>query len=299
MSRRALLIALAAVAALGGCLGAGGYLLAASRAPDQAELAAAGKRAFAAAFEPAFARSFAAGRGRGLSAGESLGARRGERLGAPAGRAAAGHRVEGTALTQAERSESEAEIGAVPSAGGLPVPRLEGSGGVLVVGDSLEVLSSPYLPRHLPRGIDLTVNAEGGYNSNQILGLFKQSFEPSQSVIVFDAGTNDNPSYPQILQANLDAVSRLVGDRCLVVPTIHGLPVDGVGDAGKNQVVQRFAATRPGTQVPDWAEVAESSPELMQSDDLHPNPTGADLRAELIAEGVRACLGAGPAGIGP
>jgi hypothetical protein len=172
-----------------------------------------------------------------------------------------------------------------PGAAAAPL----GQGGALVIGDSLGVLTTPYLKRYLP-GIPLTVNAEGGYNSNQVRGLFEQSYDPSHSVIVFDAGTNDNPAYPQILAANLVAVARAVGDRCMVVPTIHGLTVNGVGNEGKNAVVAEFAAARPGTQVPDWARAAATHPELMQADDLHPTPAGADLRARLIAQGIRGCL---------
>ena len=165
--------------------------------------------------------------------------------------------------------------------------------GGAVVGDSLEVLTSPYLKRYLP-GIPLTVNAEGGYNSIQIFGLFQESFDPAQSVIVFDAGTNDNPAYPEILAGNLDKVAATVGDRCLVVPTIHGFTVDGVDNTGKNRVVRSFAANHPTTQVPDWAQAVEMHPELMQSDDLHPIPEGADLRARMIARGVKACLAMDP-----
>jgi hypothetical protein len=166
-------------------------------------------------------------------------------------------------------------------------------GGVLVVGDSLEELTSPYLQRYLP-GVPLTVNAVGGYNSYQIFDLFQESYDPSQSVIVFDAGTNDNPAYPEILAGNLEAVAEAVGGRCMVVPTIHGLTVDGIDSAGKNRAVQAFASSRPGTQVPDWAGAVASHPELMQADDLHPIPAGADLRARLIAQGVKACLGYTP-----
>jgi hypothetical protein len=172
--------------------------------------------------------------------------------------------------------------------------QLAGDGGVLVVGDSLEVLTIPYLQQYLP-GIELTTNAVGGYNSFQIFDLFKESYDPSQSVIVFDAGTNDNPNYPQILQGNLDKVAATVGDRCLVVPTIHGLVVDGVGNTAKNQVVRSFADSHPITQTPDWAGAVAAHPELMQSDDLHPIAAGADLRARLIAQGVKACLGQGAA----
>ena len=160
---------------------------------------------------------------------------------------------------------------------------------VLVVGDSLEELTSPYLGRYLP-GVELTVNAVGGYNSFQIFDLFQESYEPSDDVIVFDAGTNDNPEYPEILAGNLAKAAAIVGDRCMVVPTIHGFTVNGVDNTGKNRVVAEFAALRPGTQVPDWAAVVATHPELMQSDNLHPVEAGADYRAQLIAQGVEGCL---------
>jgi len=160
---------------------------------------------------------------------------------------------------------------------------------VLVVGDSLEELTSPHLGRYLP-GVELTVNAVGGYNSFQIFDLFQESYDPSMDVIVFDAGTNDNPSYPEILAGNLAKVAETVGDRCLVVPTIHGLHPGGVDDTGKNRVVAEFAASRPGTQVPDWQGVVATHPELMQADNLHPIEEGADYRAQLIAQGVEGCL---------
>jgi lysophospholipase L1-like esterase len=175
----------------------------------------------------------------------------------------------------------------------LPAPSASassGEGGVLVVGDSLEELTSPYLKKYLP-GVPLTVDAVGGSNSFQIYDLFEESYDPSQSVVVFDAGTNDNPAYPEILAENLEKVAATVGDRCLVVPTIHGFTVNGIDNTGKNRVVRAFAASRPGTQVPDWARAEETHPELMQSDDLHPIPAGADLRARLIAQGIKRCLG--------
>lgn len=171
-----------------------------------------------------------------------------------------------------------------------PSAQASGSGGVLVVGDSLEELTSPYLKQYLP-GVPLTVNAVGGSNSFQIFDLFQESYDPSQSVIVFDAGTNDNPAYPEILAGNLRKVAAEIGDRCMVVPTIHGLTVNGIDSSGKNRVVEEFAASRPGTQVPDWATAEETHPELMQADDLHPIAAGAELRARLIAQGIKACLG--------
>jgi len=173
-------------------------------------------------------------------------------------------------------------------AASAPAAGAAGNGGVLVVGDSLEELTSPYLQRYLP-SVPLTVNAVGGSNSYQIYELFEESYDPSQSVIVFDAGTNDNPAYPQILAENLQKVTEVIGDRCMVVPTIHGYTVNGVDNTGKNRVVREFAASRPGTQTPDWAGAVGAHPEMMV-EDIHPGPEGADLRARLIAQGVLGCL---------
>ena len=170
-----------------------------------------------------------------------------------------------------------------------PAASAAGNGGVLLVGDSLEELTSPYLQRYLP-GVELTVNAVGGSNTYEIYDLFEESYDPSQSVIVFDGGTNDNPAYPQILAGNLQKVTESIGDRCMVVPTIHGYTVNGIDNTGKNRVVHEFAASRPGTQTPDWAGAVAAHPELLQSDNLHPTPEGADLRARLIAQGIEGCL---------
>ena len=171
----------------------------------------------------------------------------------------------------------------------LPAARAEAAPHVLVVGDSLEELTSPYLGRYLP-GVELTVNAVGGSNSYQIFDLFQESYDPTVDVIVFDAGTNDNPEYPEILAGNLQKVAETVGNRCMVVPTIHGFTVNGVDNSGKNRVVEEFAASRPGTQAPDWASVVATRPDLMQADNLHPIEEGADYRAQLIAQGVEGCL---------
>jgi hypothetical protein len=176
----------------------------------------------------------------------------------------------------------------------LCAPAAQARPHVLVVGDSLEELTSPYLARYLP-GVELTVNAVGGYNSYQIFDLFQESYDPSVDVVVFDAGTNDNPSYPEILAGNLAKVAETVGNRCMVVPTIHGLHPGGVDDTGKNRVVAEFAASRPGTQVPDWQRTVATRPDLMQADNLHPIEEGADYRAQLIAQGVQGCLAYGEA----
>lgn len=173
---------------------------------------------------------------------------------------------------------------------GLALPGLAAAAPkVLVVGDSLEESTGPNIPKYVP-GVEVTVNAVGGSNTYEILDLFEESYDPSYRVVVFDGGTNDNPNYPQILAENLGKVAATVGNRCMVVPTVHGYTVEGVNNRGKNRVVHEFAASRPGTQTPDWATVANTRPDLMQPDGLHPSEEGADYRAQLIAEGILGCL---------
>jgi hypothetical protein len=172
----------------------------------------------------------------------------------------------------------------------------EGAGGVLIVGDSLEELTAPHLEGLLP-GVPLTINAVGGSNTFEIFDLFQESYSPSDSVIVFDGGTNDNPAYPEILAENLQKVAATVGDRCMVVPTIHGYTVNGYNNRGKNRVVHEFAASRPGTQTPDWATAVNQNPSLLESDNLHPSSEGSEVRAQLLAEGITACLAGAPTGL--
>ena len=280
MSVKRIAVAVAFVLLLGGAF-AGAYLYAAADAPDAADASAVRREAAYDTFAVARLGAYADGLRYGLEQGLTDGASEGDRHG----------RAAGVAAVDSVLADRRVKRGG-PQPAQLTT-RLDGDGGVLVVGDSLEVLTSPYLKRYLP-GIPLTVNAEGGYNSNQIFELFQESFDASQTVVVFDAGTNDNPAYPEILAANLDKVSSTVGNRCLVVPTIHGFTVNGVNNTGKNQVVRSFAAQHPKTQVPDWAQAVAQHPELMQSDDLHPIPEGADYRAQLIARGVKACLAMDP-----
>jgi hypothetical protein len=274
------LAALAAVVA--GALA--GWLLGAQDAPGTDEAQAVKRaaawtaypRSFTAAFNDAWSNGFVAGGAKGVVEGQADGRQ--------AGLAEARRRAE-AAATPKPVVEAEAPLPPASTTGRPPAT----PGDVLVVGDSLEVLTSPYLQRYLP-GVKLTIEAHGGFSSPALYEVFARSFTPAHDVIVFDAGTNDSPLYPQILAGRLQAVASAVGDRCMVVPTIHSYVVNGVGDEGKNRVVRAFAASRPGTQTPDWQATVAAHPEAMQPDNLHPNAAGADLRARLIAEGVKACL---------
>jgi hypothetical protein len=165
---------------------------------------------------------------------------------------------------------------------------------VLVVGDSLEVGSGPYLRALLP---GVTVDAEKGRTSSEGVRVLSSLLDPSVRVIVFPLGTNDSPSNAGGLAANLAAVRQLAGDRCVVVATISRPPVGGVSVAGLNGVVEQFAG-RPAAQVADWRTVVASIPSLLVRDRVHATGDGYSVRATLLAEAVQGCL-LGGASVGP
>jgi hypothetical protein len=171
-----------------------------------------------------------------------------------------------------------------------PAARANQNVQVLMVGDSVAKLTAPQLQRYLP-GIELTVNAVAGSDSGEVVKLFRESYEPSQTVVVFDAGTDDPEDYVY-LGGNLPVVARAIGDRCMVVPTIHGRGADAESAEGKSKAVFEFAETRPTTQVPEWSGAADLWPQFVRADGVTPTPAGAAYRARLLAAGVRDCLAA-------
>jgi lysophospholipase L1-like esterase len=177
-----------------------------------------------------------------------------------------------------------------------PAAAFQDGAGVLVIGDSLEVGSGPYL-RHLLPGV--TVDAEKGRTSSEGVRVLSSLLDPSVQVIVFPLGTNDSPSNAGGLAANLAAVRQLAGDRCVVVATISRPPVGGVSVGAINRVVEQFAG-RPAARVADWRTVVASIPSLLVRDRVHATGEGYSVRATLLAEAVQGCqLGGavGPSGI--
>jgi lysophospholipase L1-like esterase len=165
--------------------------------------------------------------------------------------------------------------------------------GVLVVGDSLEVGSGPYLRAAVP---GIRVDAVKGRSSTQGVQVLAARLSPADSVVVFPLGTNDSPSSPAVLAADLSEAARLAGDRCMVVATI----VRPLDVSALNRVVLAFAA-RTGAQVVDWRGAVRAFPTLVGADGVHSNASGYALRASLIAEAIDACrsggAGAGASGI--
>ena len=162
--------------------------------------------------------------------------------------------------------------------------------GVLVVGDSLEVGTGPHLEREL-RGVDVEIDAKTSRPSSVGLRVLRSRLRPSHGTVVFDLGTNDDPSRPQELAGRLGTVRELVADRCLVLVTVNRPPLRGVPVDGLNRVIQEFALETPGAQLVEWQEAVASERSLLGRDGVHATPAGYAARARLVAEAVTACRG--------
>jgi lysophospholipase L1-like esterase len=158
--------------------------------------------------------------------------------------------------------------------------------GVLVVGDSLEVGSAPYL-RQAVTSTPLDVDAKNGRTSSEGVRVLADRLGAQHGTIVFPLGTNDTS--PAALAASLGAARRLAGGRCIVVATISRPPLRGSSAAPLNRVIDQFAG-QGAVQVADWRSAVLSTPGLLGRDQIHPNGRGAALRARLIADAVQGCL---------
>jgi len=281
--RRTALFVLAALVAVAAGFGIG-YLLGSGDAVGEDEAAAAQAQAKELTAATTRAVAWSRSLGKGIDEGEADGEQIGLRSGRQTGRSDALSTLEDSESEIGSRSESRADIGYKGSAGG----ELDGSGDVLVVGDSLTVGDGPYIQDYLS-DMKVTVSAEIGDSSPEIFALFQDAYDPSQSIVVFDAGTNDSPATPEVLTTQLRAVADTIGNRCMVVPTVNGPTIGGVDSSGINRAIYAFAASRPGTQVPDWAGAVAENPSVVGSDGIHPGPDGYAYRAQLIGDAIQAC----------
>jgi lysophospholipase L1-like esterase len=176
-----------------------------------------------------------------------------------------------------------------------PAAAQKGGGGVLVIGDSLQVGSGPYLEQQLG-AMRVEADVRESRGSADGLEALHARLRPEHTVVVFDVGTNDDPTNPDALYATLQAARAATGDRCLVVATLLRPPYNGITYDGLNAALERFALETPRVQVVDWSGVATSRPGILYEDGVHAQPEGYALRARLIADAIRSCDGGGGGG---
>jgi hypothetical protein len=163
---------------------------------------------------------------------------------------------------------------------------------VLVVGDSLEVGSAPYLRQALA-GAAVEIDAERGRTSTQGLRVLASKVRDEHEVVVFPLGTNDLSA--STLSSSLASAHELAGRRCMVVATIARPNGRGSPASELNRVVESFASGS-GARVMDWRSAALSTPGALGRDRVHATGAGYALRASLLAEAVQACLLGGDLG---
>ena len=135
-----------------------------------------------------------------------------------------------------------------------PVAAQGAGGSALVVGDSLEVGSAPYL-RGALAGVPLELDAKRSRSSSEGLRVLASKLGPEHEVVVFPLGTNDFSA--SAFASNLAAARELAGQRCMVVATIARPNLRGSSTADLNRVVEQFA----GTGNADWYVWADAKPD--------------------------------------
>jgi hypothetical protein len=171
--------------------------------------------------------------------------------------------------------------------GGPSISPAQASASVLDVGDSLTVGSEPTLKQIVP---GIQIDAQVGRPSSTGVSILANEYN-GQSVVVFDLGTNDDPSAVGAFVANLQQVRRIIGSACLVLATINRPPYHGVSFAGLNRVIDNFAFQDGNTQVIPWQLYTHIHPEVVYSDGVHVTPYGYVFRAHVIATAITACGG--------
>jgi hypothetical protein len=179
----------------------------------------------------------------------------------------------------------------------VPAAARAQTGPVLMVGDSLTVGTAPPLKRELA-GTRIVSDGLTGRRSDEAVAVLRSLFAGDERVVVFDAGTNDDPGDPSRLAGSLSEARAISGNRCLVVATVSRPPYRGVSVDGLNRAVREFAVSEPNVQLVDWRSVAVSRPDLLNDDRVHPTPEGYAYRAGLFADAIRGCGSGGGGGQG-
>ena len=144
---------------------------------------------------------------------------------------------------------------------------------VLVVGDSLEVGTGPHLKRELA-GREVEVDARTGRPSPEGLQVLRSLLRPGHRVMVFDLGTNDDPSRPAV--AARQPGRRPVPGRGPLPGDLHAAPPAAQRRAVDAMNAEIGAPSR-GAQRASWSTGVGSRrswPSLMAPDGVHATPDG-------------------------
>jgi hypothetical protein len=184
-----------------------------------------------------------------------------------------------------------------PAPAAAPPPR--GRAGLLLIGDSLAVAVAPILPGLMPNW-HVAVDGLGGRPLVAGMDVLNKTTVPKDGsvVLAFSLYTNDDPrNIPALRAAVRTSLQRVGPSGCVVWATIARAPIAGHGYEAANAALRRMARANPRRmELVDWAAQVRVEPTILGPDAIHPNPTGAAIRAQMYADAARRCPPVGSSG---
>jgi lysophospholipase L1-like esterase len=159
------------------------------------------------------------------------------------------------------------------------------AGSVLLVGDSLNVGTEPYLHDELD-GWDVSSDDRVGRPTSEGLDVLRELMPTAPSHVVVSLGTNDHVGSVEAFRGAVEEVVRLAAGRCVVWATLRR---DGEAYEPFNAVLRDAAVRHETFALVDWSELVAADASLLADDGVHGSPEGYAARARAVAEAVRAC----------
>lgn len=173
---------------------------------------------------------------------------------------------------------------------------------VALVGDSITANLQREAQRRIGDDYALTVDGRPGYLAGQQLPAVENAARFPFDQIVINLGTNDVMTSDHDLDETIasleQAVSAVVGIRCVHLVTVSEGMVNGTEDAGPraqqvNRAIREIAARHPNVRVIDWAAIERQEQadrgEPITIDTVHPSDVGNRVLADAYGESLAAC----------
>lgn len=159
---------------------------------------------------------------------------------------------------------------------------------VLVVGDSVTVLSKEELRDQLGWAGDVDVRAQVRLRTDQLLDMAQEGADEDPDIGIFLPGYNDllqGGADTKALNQMIDIAAGIPCSIWLLIPVDGGYPRDQV-DTWNRRVIE-LAAKHPNIHVTDgWKKLVEETPAftfISNVDAVHPNQQGRTALAKVMA----------------
>ena len=184
---------------------------------------------------------------------------------------------------QAAIEQGEKNLSAQPTATSAPASDIERDfsvpegADITGFGDSLLVTASGGLARQFP---EIQLNAKSNRQWQHAEEIVKADVDAGlvRRAVIIDFGTNAGVPDPDIVRNVLDMLGP---NRMIVVVNLYGTStfIDPA-----NKALDEIVADYPNAIIADWFSSASENPDMLQSDQTHPNIPGSDLFAEIVQD---------------